>query len=192
MHSTDSQIGSKNYRSEKQIFSKENKLCYQWSATVCNPLVVNGRSHESWCINILLVVSEDGLLVALHGCFFFGNQFYRSILLFVYGLGCAACEVLRCFFVLLCECPYVYIIFYSPVCYVRAFPGRFVIALSSICLAHEIFVLSVLLLMVGSCLGFEHLAEFHHFRVAVDACLSFLNRKLDLSSVWISSCRKWN
>jgi hypothetical protein len=91
MHSTNSQIGSKNYRSEKQI-SSEEKALFLVSAAKC---VMNGRSHGSKSINILLVISEDGLLVALLG-WFFCNQFYRSILLFVHGLSCVACEVLRC------------------------------------------------------------------------------------------------
>jgi len=70
-----------------------------------------------------MLLSEDRLLVALLN-WFFCDQFYRSILLFVHGLSCAACEVLihtlACF-VTLSICVYN---FFSLVCYVWAFPGR--------------------------------------------------------------------
>jgi hypothetical protein len=91
---------------------------------------------------IVLVISEGRLPVALLGWFFFCNQFYRSILLFVHGLSCAACEVLICSS-LLCDCPYVYIVSFLSVCYVWAFPGRPSLYCHSDVLHTKIFLLSV-------------------------------------------------
>ena len=74
------------------------------SAIKFDLVIVNGGPYH-----ILSVISEDRLLVALLN-WFFCNQFYRSILLFVHGLSSAACEVLT-YSSLLCDCPYVYIFF---------------------------------------------------------------------------------
>lgn len=77
--------------------------------------------------------------MALLGWFL--QPIYRSILLFVHGLSCAACKVLICSS-LLCDCPYVYIVFLS-VCYVWAFPGRSSLYCHSDVLHTKIFALSV-------------------------------------------------
>ena len=124
------------------LFWRE-QASYLVSAIKFDPLIVNGSKSIIYYQLCFFLRTGYWWLCSI-GFFFFCNQFYRSILLFVHGLSCAACEVLI-YSSLLCDCPYVCIIFFHWfVTYGHFLVGHpWFIVLLLRCIAHEIFVLSV-------------------------------------------------